>query len=231
MSKIIVEHLKKVYGTGENSVTALNDVSFSVEDKSFTAVIGASGSGKSTLLHIIGGLERPTSGTVLINNVALHSLKNEDSLTLFRRKNIGFVFQNYNLIPILNVWDNIIFPLSLEKQVIDTKYVNSVIDLLGLSEKKDALPSQLSGGQQQRVAIARALCVRPAVLLMDEPTGNLDSRTSNEVIKLVQWSAKMYGQTVIMITHNDNIACAAEHVIELKDGDISYEENKIDSDA
>lgn len=231
MSKIIVQHLKKVYGTGENCVTALNDVSFSVEDKSFTAVIGASGSGKSTLLHIIGGLERPTGGTVLINDIALHGLKDEDTLTLFRRKNIGFVFQNYNLIPVLNVWDNIVFPLSLEKRVIDTKYVDSVIDSLGLIEKKNALPSQLSGGQQQRVAIARALCVKPAVLLMDEPTGNLDSRTGNEVIELVRRSARIYSQTVLMITHNDNIACAADHVIELKDGVISHEKYKIDSDT
>lgn len=231
MSKIIIEHLYKTYGTDGNYVKALNDVSFTVEDKSFTAIVGASGSGKSTLLHIIGGLDKPTSGKVWINGVDVHGIKNEDNLTLFRRKNIGFVFQNYNLIPVLNVWDNIIFPLSLEKKAIDTKYVDSIIDALGLTQKTKALPSQLSGGQQQRVAIARALCVKPAVLLMDEPTGNLDSRTSHEVIEVVRWSAQRYRQTVIMITHNSDIACAADHILELKDGVVLNEKGKNYSDA
>ena len=209
--------LKKYYGQKPNVVRALDGVSLSVLPGEFLAVVGTSGSGKSTLLHMLGGLDRPTSGKVFVEGKDIFSLKN-DALTIFRRRKIGFVFQSYNLIPVLNVYENIVLPLELDGNRVDRKYIDRVIQTLGLSDRKESLPSQLSGGQQQRVAIARALASKPAIILADEPTGNLDSKTSLDVLSLLKISSQQFKQTIVMITHNESIAQMADRVIRIEDG-------------
>lgn len=213
------ENLTKIYGKGNTEVVALNKANISVEQGDFVAVIGTSGSGKSTLLHMLGGLDTPTSGKVFVENKEIFSLKN-DSLTIFRRRKIGFVFQSFNLVPVLNVYENIIFPIQLDGGNIDKKYINNIIETLGLKEKINAMPNQLSGGQQQRVAIARALATKPAIVLADEPTGNLDTKTSQDVISLLKVTGKKYNQTIVMITHNEAIAQMADRIIRIEDGNI-----------
>ena len=213
------ENLTKIYGKGNTEVVALNNANISVEQGEFVAVIGTSGSGKSTLLHMLGGLDTPTSGKVFVENKEIFSLKN-DSLTIFRRRKIGFVFQSFNLVPVLNVYENIIFPIQLDGGNIDKKYINNIIETLGLKEKINAMPNQLSGGQQQRVAIARALATKPAIVLADEPTGNLDTKTSQDVISLLKVTGKKYNQTIVMITHNEAIAQMADRIIRIEDGNI-----------
>lgn len=213
------EDLTKIYGKGNTEVVALNKANISVEQGEFVAVIGTSGSGKSTLLHMLGGLDTPTSGKVFVENKEIFSLKN-DSLTIFRRRKIGFVFQSFNLVPVLNVYENIIFPIQLDGGNIDKKYINNIIETLGLKEKINAMPNQLSGGQQQRVAIARALATKPAIVLADEPTGNLDTKTSQDVISLLKVTGKKYNQTIVMITHNEAIAQMADRIIRIEDGNI-----------
>ena len=213
------ENLTKIYGKGNTEVVALNKANISVEQGEFVAVIGTSGSGKSTLLHMLGGLDTPTSGKVFVENKEIFSLKN-DSLTIFRRRKIGFVFQAFNLVPVLNVYENIIFPIQLDGGNIDKKYINNIIETLGLKEKINAMPNQLSGGQQQRVAIARALATKPAIVLADEPTGNLDTKTSQDVISLLKVTGKKYNQTIVMITHNEAIAQMADRIIRIEDGNI-----------
>ena len=212
--------LKKYYGQKPNVVRALDGVSLSVLPGEFLAVVGTSGSGKSTLLHMLGGLDRPTSGKVFVEGKDIFSLKN-DALTIFRRLKIGFVFQSYNLIPVLNVYENIVLPLELDGNRVDRKYIDRVIQTLGLSDRKESLPSQLSGGQQQRVAIARALASKPAIILADEPTGNLDSKTSLDVLSLLKISSQQFKQTIVMITHNESIAQMADRVIRIEDGKIA----------
>ena len=211
--------LRKVYGAGDTEVRALDGVNLNVERGEFVAVVGTSGSGKSTLLHMLGGLDRPTSGSVHVDGTDIFSLKDE-ALTIFRRRRIGFVFQSYNLVPVLSVRENILLPLELDGAQIDERYIESIIAALGLGAKLGALPNQLSGGQQQRVAIARALAAKPAILLADEPTGNLDSRTSQDVMGLLKLSAERFGQTIVMITHNEEIAQLADRVIRIEDGRI-----------
>ena len=213
------KELCKIYGDGENQVKALDGVSMSVEEGEFVAVVGTSGSGKSTLLHMLGGLDYPTGGVVTVNGKNLFSM-NEEELTIFRRRNIGFVFQSYNLIPILNVYENIVLPMQLDGTVIDQEFVDQIIHRLGIEEKKYAMPNQLSGGQQQRVAIARALAGKPAILLADEPTGNLDSRTSMDVLSLLKLTSREFHQTMVMITHNEDIAIMADHIIRIEDGKV-----------
>ena len=213
------EALTKIYGKGPGMVTALENAALSVEQGEFIAIVGTSGSGKSTLLHLLGGLDRPTSGKVFVENKDIFSLKDE-ALTIFRRRKIGFVFQAFNLIPILNTYENVVFPIQLDGNSIDEKYVGDVIQSLGLSKLQDRLPNQLSGGQQQRVAIARALASKPAIVLADEPTGNLDSRTSQDVLSLLKVTGQKYGQTIVMITHNEAIAQMADRVIRIEDGHI-----------
>lgn len=219
--KYIVEtkNLKKYYQTGSNTVKALDGVDFCVKDQEFVAIIGKSGSGKSTLLHMLGGLDSPTEGKVLIEGKSLKGLKKEQ-LAIFRRRNVGFIFQNYNLVPDLNVYENVILPVELDGRKVDIAYVNEIIDLLGISEKKDAFPGTLSGGQQQRVAIARALAAKPAIILADEPTGNLDSVTSHEVLGLLKMAAKQFSQTIILITHDRDIAQLADRIVHIEDGKI-----------
>ena len=212
--------LKKYSGQKPNVVRALDGVSLSVLPGEFLAVVGTSGSGKSTLLHMLGGLDRPTSGKVFVEGKDIFSLKN-DALTIFRRRKIGFVFQSYNLIPVLNVYENIVLPLELDGNRVDRKYIDRVIQTLGLSARKESLPSQLSGGQQQRVAIARALASKPAIILADEPTGNLDSKTSLDVLSLLKISSQQFKQTIVMITHNESIAQMADRVIRIEDGKIA----------
>ena len=214
-----MEHVKKYYGSGENIVRALDGVSFSVEKGTFTAVTGPSGSGKSTLLHLMGGLDSPTSGEVVIGGKSI-SRMNSEELTVFRRRHIGFVFQNYNLIPVFNVIENILFPLRLDKREPDEKYIAAVLRFLGIRGKIHALPGQLSGGQQQRVAIARALAAKPDIILADEPTGNLDSANSAEVIQLLSMGCRKTGQTIVMITHNEKIASLADAAVSIQDGRI-----------
>lgn len=214
-------NLKKYYGTESNQVKALDDVSIQVEAGSFTAIIGSSGSGKSTLLNMLGGLDKPTSGNVKIDNYQLDGMSNED-LTLFRRKRIGFIFQNYNLVPILNVYENIVLPVELDGKVADDGYITGIMRLLGIEDKLYQMPNKLSGGQQQRVAIARALASKPAIILADEPTGNLDSKTSEEVIELLQLTSRNYNQTIVMITHNPKIAAKADQIIHIEDGKIMH---------
>ena len=211
--------LKKYYGEGEAMVRALDGVSLEIENGAFVAVVGTSGSGKSTLLHMLGGLDRPTSGDVTVDGTQIFSLK-DDELTIFRRRKIGFVFQSYNLVPVLNVYENITLPIELDGIRPDADFVNEVIDTLGLTEKKESLPGQLSGGQQQRVAIARALAARPSIILADEPTGNLDSKTSLDVIGLIKLSGEKFHQTIVMITHNEEIAQMAGRIIHIEDGRI-----------
>ncbi len=221
MKNFIVEtrNLKKYYQMGENTVKALDGVDFRVKDREFVAIIGKSGSGKSTLLHMLGGLDVPTEGEVLIDGKRLKGLKKEQ-LAVFRRRKIGFVFQNYNLVPDLNVYENVILPIELDGRKVDTEYVNGILELLGLSGKKEALPGTLSGGQQQRVAIARALAAKPAILLADEPTGNLDSATSHDVLGLLKMASKQFGQTLILITHDRDIAQLADRIVHIEDGKI-----------
>jgi putative ABC transport system ATP-binding protein len=219
MSILSTDQLVKIYGQGANEVLALDNVSLSVEEGEFVAVIGTSGSGKSTLLNMIGGLDRPTSGEVTVRGKSLLKMKDED-LTIFRRRNIGFVFQNYNLVPVLNVYENIVLPIELDGLKPDKEFVDTIIHTLGLSEKRTNMPNNLSGGQQQRVAIARALSTKPAILLADEPTGNLDSKTSLEVMLLLQSTSKTFNQTMVMITHNEEIAQMADRIIRIEDGRI-----------
>ncbi len=217
--------LVKVYGQGERCVHALGDVNLEVEKGEFLAIVGTSGSGKSTLLHMLGGLDRPTSGDVIVDGISVFNLM-DDELTIFRRRKIGFVFQAFNLVPVLNVYENIVLPLELDGEKIDKEYVEEIIDTLMLTSKKEMLPNQLSGGQQQRVAIARALAFRPAIILADEPTGNLDSKTGQDVLSLLKVSADKYGQTIVMITHNDEIAQLADRIIRIEDGHIVSESER-----
>ena len=212
--------LKKYYGTGENQVKALDGVNLSVEEGEFLAVVGTSGSGKSTLLHMLGGLDYATSGSVFVSGKELFKL-NESELTIFRRRNIGFVFQNNNLVPILNVYENIVLPIELDGEKPDKRFIKEIMEMLGILEKKNRMPNQLSGGQQQRVAIARALASKPAILLADEPTGNLDSKTSQEVLGLLKLTGEQFQQTIVMITHNDSMAQLADRVIRIEDGRIT----------
>ena len=211
--------LEKVYGTGEARVRALDGVDLDVEQGEFVAVVGTSGSGKSTLLHMLGGLDRPTAGTVEVEGRNIFALSDE-ALTVFRRRKIGFVFQAYNLVPVLSVWENIVLPVQLDGRRPDKAYLAQVVEALGLSEKLDRLPGQLSGGQQQRVAIARALAAQPAILLADEPTGNLDSKTSQDVLSLMKVTGRRFAQTMVMITHNEEIAQLADRIVRIEDGRI-----------
>ncbi len=213
------KELKKYYGSGDTLVPALDGVNISVYNGEFVAVVGTSGSGKSTLLHMLGGLDRPTSGTVIVNGKEIFSFK-EEELTIFRRRKIGFVFQNYNLVPVLNVYENIVLPIQLDGNEPDEAYVNQIIKTLGLESKLNNLPNNLSGGQQQRVAIARALASKPAILLADEPTGNLDTKTSLDVIGLLKVTSQQFKQTMVMITHNEEIAQMADRIIHIEDGKI-----------
>ena len=219
MAVLEPKDLRKIYGSGENEVRALDGVSVSVEEGEFVAVVGTSGSGKSTLLNMIGGLDRPTSGSVRIRGRELLQMKDEE-LTIFRRRNIGFVFQNYNLLPVLNVYENIVYPIEIDGGNPDTAFVKQIIHTLGLERKLQNMPGSLSGGQQQRVAIARALAAKPAIILADEPTGNLDSRTSMDVILLMQAVSRRFHQTTVMITHNEEIAQMADRTIRIEDGKI-----------
>lgn len=219
MEILSAKDLCKSYGSGENSVQALNHVSISVENGEFVAVIGTSGSGKSTLLNLLGGLDTPTSGEVLVSGKKLFQM-NEEARTIFRRRNIGFVFQNYNLVPVLNVYENIVLPIELDGTKVDTEYVKTILHTLGLEQKVQAMPNQLSGGQQQRVAIARALAAKPAILLADEPTGNLDSKTGMNVIALLKMTSQAFHQTIVMITHNEEIALMADRMIRIEDGKV-----------
>lgn len=211
--------LKKYYGKGDTMVKALDGVDLEIERGQFTAIIGTSGSGKSTLLNMLGGLDTPTEGSIKIGNTELAKLKSEQA-TIFRRKQIGFIFQNYNLVPVLTVWENIVFPISLDGQKPDKQFIMQIIKLLGLENKLDTLPNNLSGGQQQRVAIARALASKPSIILADEPTGNLDSKTSDDVIGLLKMTSKEFHQTIVMITHNPEIAQMADRIIQIEDGKI-----------
>ena len=219
MAILETRDLKKYYGAGDTRVKALDGVTLSVEQGEFMAIVGTSGSGKSTLLHMLGGLDRPTAGTVTVNGQEIFSLK-EEALTIFRRRKIGFVFQSYNLVPVLSVWENIILPIQLDGRAVDQAFVREVVTTLGLEQKLDRLPSQLSGGQQQRVAIARALASKPAILLADEPTGNLDSKTSQDVLGLMKVTSQKFGQTMVMITHNEEIAQMADRIVRIEDGRI-----------
>ena len=211
--------LRKTYGSGEAQVRALDGVDLSVEKGEFVAVVGTSGSGKSTLLHMLGGLDRPTSGSVTVDGKELFALKDE-ALTIFRRRKIGFVFQNYNLVPVLSVYENIVLPMELDGHQPDQDYVNQIVETLGLQTKLGNLPNNLSGGQQQRVAIARALAAKPAIILADEPTGNLDSKTSQDVMGLLKVTSQKFAQTIVMITHNEEIAQMADRIIRIEDGRI-----------
>ena len=213
-------NLKKYYGSGDTIVKALDGVDLSVADGEFAAIVGTSGSGKSTLLHMLGGLDRPTGGTVEVEGKNIFSLK-DDSLTIFRRRKIGFVFQSYNLVPVLNVYENIVLPIELDGNRIDTPHIESIMETLGLTGKVNSLPNQLSGGQQQRVAIARALASKPAIILADEPTGDLDSRTSLDVMGLLKVTSERFSQTMVMITHNEEIAQMADRIIRIEDGKIA----------
>lgn len=212
-------NLRKVYGQGETKVIALDDVNLEVEKGEFTAIVGTSGSGKSTMLHIIGGLDNPTSGQVIVDGQDLSHMT-ADELTIFRRRNIGFVFQQYNLVPMLNVWENIILPVKLDGKNIEKSYIDEIVDTLGIGSKLKNMPNALSGGQQQRVAIARALASKPAILLADEPTGNLDSKTSQDVLGLLKVTSQRFHQTIVMITHNEEIAQMADRILQIEDGKI-----------
>ena len=222
MEILKVENLTKIYGKGTTKVVALDNVSFSVEKGEFVAIVGASGSGKSTLLHLIGGVDRPTSGKVFIDGKDIYEL-DDDKLAIFRRRQVGLVYQIYNLIPILNVEENITLPLDLDNRKPNKEYLNSLINLLGLESRKNHLPNELSGGQQQRTSIGRALVTNPTIILADEPTGNLDSKSSDEIVELLRKSNKEYKQTIIMITHNMEIAKCADRIIQIEDGKIVKE--------
>lgn len=219
MQILCAENLTKVYGGSNNQVIALNKVNFSVEKGEFVSIVGTSGSGKSTLLNMLGGLDTPSKGNVLVEGKNIFELKTEE-LTIFRRRKIGFVFQNYNLVPVLNVQENITLPIQLDGREPDKKFINEIISVLGLQEKLESLPNQLSGGQQQRVAIARALVAKPAIVLADEPTGNLDSRTGLEVMSLLKVTGQQFAQTIVMITHNEELAQMADRTVHIEDGQI-----------
>ena len=219
MAILLTEDLRKYYRLGDSTVRALDGISLKVEKGEFAAIVGRSGSGKSTLLHMLGGLDVPTSGKVIVDGRDISNMT-KDELTIFRRRKIGFVFQNYNLLPLMNVYENMILPIQLDGVKPDKKFVEDILEMLGLTEKKFAMPSQLSGGQQQRVALARALAAKPAIILADEPTGNLDSSTSQDVLGLIKVSSEQLGQTVVMITHNEGIAQMAGRIIRLEDGRI-----------
>ena len=219
MTILETKDLKKIYGSGETEVRALDGVDLAVEDGEFVAIVGSSGSGKSTLLHMLGGLDRPTSGTVTVDGRELSTLKDEE-LTIFRRRKIGFVFQSYNLVPVLNVQENILLPIELDGGRIDGGYIDQIVQTLGLESKLNNLPNALSGGQQQRVAIARALAAKPAIILADEPTGNLDSRTSQDVMGLLRITSERFAQTIVMITHNEELAQMADRTVCIEDGRI-----------
>ena len=211
--------LRKIYGSGDTEVRALDGVNICVENGEFVAIVGTSGSGKSTLLHMLGGLDRPTSGSVAVDGKNIFELKDE-ALTIFRRRKIGFVFQSYNLVPVLNVYENIVLPIQLDGRKVDEAFTQQIVKTLGLDGRLDALPNQLSGGQQQRVAIARALAAAPAIILADEPTGNLDSKTSQDVLSLLKVTSQKFSQTIVMITHNEEIAQMADRIIRIEDGRI-----------
>ena len=219
MTVLETQELKKYYGSGDTLVKALDGVDLRVENGEFVAIVGTSGSGKSTLLHILGGLDRPTGGSVRVEGKDIFSLKDEE-LTIFRRRKIGFVFQAYNLVPVLSAYENIILPIQLDGGQVDKDYVGRVIEALGLEQRLNSLPSQLSGGQQQRVAIARALAAKPAIILADEPTGNLDSKTSQDVLSLMKITSQKFAQTMVMITHNEEIAQMANRIVRIEDGHI-----------
>lgn len=220
MTILETKNLKKIYGKGETEVYALDGVDLSVEKGEFVAIVGTSGSGKSTLLHMLGGLDRPTAGSVTVDGRELSKLKDEE-LTVFRRRKIGFVFQNYNLVPVLSVYENIVLPIQLDGNREDGAYIKKIIQTLGLEKKLNNLPNNLSGGQQQRVAIARALAAKPAIILADEPTGNLDSSTSQDVMGLLKVTSERFSQTIVMITHNEEIAQMADRIIRIEDGRIA----------
>ena len=219
MSILETRNLRKIYGSGDTEVRALDGVNLSVNSGEFVAIVGTSGSGKSTLLHMLGGLDRPTSGSVIVDGKDIFSLKDE-ALTIFRRRKIGFVFQSYNLVPVLNVRENIVLPIQLDGRQVDEDFLDKIVNTLGLEKKLGSLPSQLSGGQQPRVAIARALAAAPAIILADEPTGNLDSRTSQDVLSLLKVTSQKFTQTIVMITHNEEIAQTADRIIRIEDGRI-----------
>ena len=219
MEILKVENLSKIYGNGENKVEALKEVNMSVNKGEFVAIVGASGSGKSTLLHLLGGLDRPTDGKVIIDGESIYDYK-EEGLAIFRRRKIGIIFQFFNLIPVLDVEENIALPALLDNDKVDKKYLDEIIELLGLTSRRSHLPSELSGGQQQRVSIGRALLNKPSIIFADEPTGNLDSKNSKEVIELLRFTAKWYNQTLILITHDIHIASMADRVITIEDGNI-----------
>jgi len=219
MSILETRNLRKIYGSGDTEVRALDGVNLSVDSGEFVAIVGTSGSGKSTLLHMLGGLDRPTSGSVIVDGKDIFSLKDE-ALTIFRRRKIGFVFQSYNLVPVLNTRENIVLPIQLDGRQVDEDFLDKIVNTLGLEKKLGSLPSQLSGGQQQRVAIARALAAAPAIILADEPTGNLDSRTSQDVLSLLKVTSQKFAQTIVMITHNEEIAQTADRIIRIEDGRI-----------
>lgn len=224
MGILETNNLKKYYGSGDTTVKALDGVNFSVDDGEFVAIVGTSGSGKSTLLHMIGGLDRPTSGNVKVAGEEIFSLK-DDALTIFRRRKIGFIFQSYNLVPVLNVYENIVLPIELDGNKVDKVHIDTIMETLGLTSKTNSLPNQLSGGQQQRVAIARALATKPAIILADEPTGNLDSKTSLDVLGLLKVTSDKFKQTIVMITHNEEIAQMADRIIRIEDGRIVGDSN------
>ena len=219
MSILETRNLRKIYGSGDTEVRALDGVNLSVDSGEFVAIVGTSGSGKSTLLHMLGGLDRPTSGSVIVDGKDIFSLKDE-ALTIFRRRKIGFVFQSYNLVPVLNARENIVLPIQLDGRQVDEDFLDKIVNTLGLEKMLGSLPSQLSGGQQQRVAIARALAAAPAIILADEPTGNLDSRTSQDVLSLLKVTSQKFAQTIVMITHNEEIAQTADRIIRIEDGRI-----------
>ena len=221
-----VRNLKKYYGKGDTLVKALDGVNLDIENGKFTAIIGSSGSGKSTLLNMLGGLDCPTSGSIKVGNTELAALNSEEA-TIFRRQQIGFIFQNYNLVPVLSVWENIIFPVAMDGKKPDKKFVMQVVKLLGLEKRLDSMPNQLSGGQQQRVAIARALASKPSIVLADEPSGNLDSKTSDDVIGLLKMTGKEFHQTIVMITHNPEIAQMADCIVRIEDGKIVQQQGRI----
>lgn len=223
MEILKVDHLCKIYGKGSNQVQALNNISFSVEKGEFVAIVGQSGSGKSTLLHLIGGVDQPDSGHVFVDGQDVYK-KNREQLAIFRRRQVGLIYQFYNLIPVLNVVENMTLPLKLDGQKVNDERVNELLEVLGLADRKKHLPDQLSGGQQQRVSIGRALINAPALVLADEPTGNLDSRSSQEIMELLKYSNKKYGQTLIVITHDENIALQADRIITMKDGRLVSDE-------
>lgn len=225
MKILETRNLQKIYGTGDTAVRALDGVNLTVEKGEFAAIVGTSGSGKSTLLHMIGGLDIPTTGEVFVDGQRL-DVMTSDELTIFRRRNIGFVFQQYNLVPMLNVWENIILPVHLDGKQPEKEYIEQIIHTLGLEQKLNSLPNALSGGQQQRVAIARALASKPAILLADEPTGNLDSRTSQDVLGLLKITGEQFHQTIVMITHNEEIAQMADRILQIEDGKIILDNHR-----